>query len=137
MLTLHSMCYQPGFVTPLRGELLECKWTHTKWKILEPLIYVTHITDTPQLIYVRPGFVTDLASVPRLPLVFLLAGRLSHEPAVIHDWCYYKQLFPRSVCDKIFLEAMGTKNVNPIMAGAMYSGVVVGGWRAYNRYGRA
>ena len=34
------------------------------------------------------GFETDLASVPRLPLVFLLWGDRAHREAVLHDYLY-------------------------------------------------
>ena len=39
-------------------------------------------------ITVPTGFLTDFASVPRMPFVFLLFGDVAHEAAVIHDYLY-------------------------------------------------
>jgi hypothetical protein len=41
-----------------------------------------------RVIEVPAGFVTDFASVPRLPVVFLLAGDTAHKPALLHDYLY-------------------------------------------------
>jgi len=47
-----------------------------KWKVVEPMIYKSARYNV--VISVPPGFVTDLASVPRiLPLTFALTGATS------------------------------------------------------------
>lgn len=51
------------------------------------------------------GFQTDFASVPRLPIVFWLAGDTSTEAAVIHDWLYTSKIVPRRIADAVLREA--------------------------------
>ena len=51
------------------------------------------------------GFRTDFASVPRLPIVFWLAGDTSTEAAVIHDWLYTSKITTRRVADAVLREA--------------------------------
>jgi hypothetical protein len=51
-----------------------------------------------------PGFVTDFASVPRLPLVYLLTGNTGHWEALIHD-TMYRFFYERIMADLIFYES--------------------------------
>jgi len=44
--------------------------------------------DRNRYILVPKGFETDLASVPRLPIVYLIWGDRAHREAVLHDYCY-------------------------------------------------
>jgi len=60
-----------------------------QWRLLAPLRYQSAVLGT--LIEVPTGFLTDFASVPRLPLAYLLAGDTAHEAAVIHDFLYQRQ----------------------------------------------
>lgn len=80
------------------------------------------------------GFVTDLASVPRLPVVYLLAGDSAHEAAVIHDWLYRMQE-PRAFADRVFLAAMEAMGEPWWRRWLMYAGVRLGGWVPYARRG--
>ena len=57
------------------------------------------------LVSVPAGFVTDLASVPRL-FWNIVAPFTIAEEAVIHDWLYRTQHFSRETSDKILLQAM-------------------------------
>ena len=57
---------------------------------------------------VPAGRLTDLASVPRLPLVFWLVGDTAHAPAVLHDEAYRLRRWSRAEADALFLEAMET-----------------------------
>lgn len=59
-------------------------------------------------IIVDAGFPTDLASVPRIPFAYLIAGGYADAEAVLHDWAHKFKLFPRVMADALFLEAMGT-----------------------------
>jgi hypothetical protein len=113
------------FLTPLRAEKSGDYWT-----ILQPLVYMS---DLARNTFVVPeGFVTDFASVPRLPLMFLLAGNEAHEAAVVHDWLYSKQDVPRSQADAIFKEAMGASGEPGWRSWFMWAGVRAGGWMAWN-----
>src|SRR5258708_6192683 len=69
------------FKTKLVVEELDDK----TWKLKEDLYYTSDILG---VIYVPAGFVTDFASVPRLPFAYLLAGDTAHQAAVVHDYLY-------------------------------------------------
>jgi hypothetical protein len=112
------------FLTPLRAEKSGDFWT-----ILQPFIYES---DLAQRVFVVPeGFVTDFASVPRLPLAFLLAGNEAHEAAVIHDFIYCKRLTTREMADAVFREAMGATGEPAWRRFLMWAGVRLGGWVAW------
>lgn len=87
-----------------------------------------------ELIKVPEGFETDLASVPRLPIVYLAVGNRGHKAAVLHDWLYATNYFPRYMCDKLFYEGLLESGVNYSYAKAMYYGVRLGGSKAYDFY---
>jgi hypothetical protein len=115
------------FLTPLRAEKSGSVWT-----ILQPLIYSSDVAKT---VFVVPeGFVTDFASVPRIPLAFLLTGESAHEAAVIHDWLYRKQEVSRSVADAVFREAAGVSGEPGWRSFLMWIGVRLGGWVAWNNH---
>jgi hypothetical protein len=96
------------------------------WKVPKP----------PVLIYIPKGFETDYASVPRVPVVYWLVGRLGDPAAVVHDYLYWKQLYSKVLCDQIYYEALLACGVNEQLASLMYAGVVVGGHIAFNRHAR-
>lgn len=86
-------------------------------------------------IVVPAGFITDYASVPKLPLVFLCFGDTAKLPAVIHDWIYQTHMVSREMADKIFLEAMGTLDYIPEWKHQpMYLAVRGFGWRAWGKW---
>ena len=59
-----------------------------------------------RMLIVRKGFVTDFASVPRVPVAYWLYANVGQEAAVIHDALYTWGSMPRAVADAIFLEAL-------------------------------
>jgi hypothetical protein len=113
------------FLTPLRAEKSGEFWT-----ILQPLVYESDLLQ--KHVVVPAGFVSDFASVARLPLMFLLAGDEAHEAAVIHDYLYSKQEVSRSVADAVFREAMAVTGEPAWRRFLMWSGVRLGGWIAWN-----
>lgn len=96
-----------------------------KWQLIEPLSYLYK----EQVITVPKGFVTDFASVPRIPLVYSAFGNTGHKAAVIHDYLYSIK-YDRKEADKIFLDAL-KKHEHPIRARLMYSAVRLFGWMGY------
>ena len=104
-----------------------------KWALNSPLVFHSNrIGD----VTVPAGFVTDFASVPRLPVAYLLTGDAAHAPAVIHDFLYGSPRRKRSVCDAVFLEAMEAIGVAWWRRRLMWAGVrVFGGFvRSVNSY---
>ena len=87
------------FITKLDVELV----SKGRWRLLLPLAYRSDIAG---LIVVPTGFVTDFASVPRLPLAYLLTGDTAHAAAVVHDYLYETGTGTKAVADRVFLEAM-------------------------------
>jgi hypothetical protein len=80
-----------------------------QWLLMRPLRYYSEVVDSD--INVPAGFKTDLASVPRLPVVYLLTGDTSNEAAVVHDYLYAAHLFDRKTADAVLLEASAVTGV--------------------------
>ncbi|AOZ08131.1 hypothetical protein BKK80_12435 [Cupriavidus malaysiensis] len=100
------------------------------WRLVEPLVYQSDVAG--QTFVVPPGFETDLASVPRLPVVFLLAGGTSNEAAVVHDFLYTRHTVSRAVADAVLREASSVTGVPAWRRWLIYWGVRLGGgshWR--------
>jgi hypothetical protein len=88
-----------------------------------------------QSIVVPAGFVTDLASVPRILTNIVPADGPWVKAAVIHDYLYATHgingLYTRKQADGILREAMGVLGVSPFYRTVIYSGVRVGGWKGW------
>lgn len=82
-------------------------------------------------ITVPAGFVTDFASVPRLPLIYALFGDTSHEAAVVHDWLYKSKIVERPVADAVLKEACSVAGIPAWRRWGMYLGVRVGGGKPW------
>ena len=117
------------FITPLRledgaGESSLCT-------LLSTFIYDSDVLNAR--VTVPEGFQTDLASVPRLPVVYLLTGATGNEAAVIHDFLYTSQPCTRKQADDVFHEALLATGVPAWRAWLMWCGVRAGGaghWKA-------
>lgn len=105
---------KPEFKTRLWASRLpsQNKPGTTAWRVEQPLIFWSAIMGQ---ITVPVGFVTDFASVPRLPFAFLLFGDRVHAPAVIHDWLCVTLYPTRKItwrqAAEIFCEAMKADGV--------------------------
>lgn len=114
------------FTTALQLERLEdtSRDGRGTWRLLGRLGYSSDLigqVDVPQ------GFVTDLASVPRLPVAYFLAGGLAHAAAVVHDWLYTTHQVERATADAVFREACQACGVSAWRAWVMWLGVRAGG----------
>lgn len=118
------------FLTPLRAEKSGEYWT-----VLQPLIYDSDVAC--KVFIVPTGFVTDFASVPRLPLAFLLTGDSAHEAAVVHDFLYSRGVVDRQTADAVFKEAAIASGESGWKATLMHLGVRMGGWIAWNNHRQA
>jgi hypothetical protein len=112
------------FLTPLRTEKLEDDF----WVVFMP--FSARVGD--RTITVPAGYVTDFASVPRLPLAYLLAGNTAHKSAVLHDYLYARGR-GRKFADKVFLGAMEAEGIPGWRRRLMYAAVRLFGRGAYTR----
>lgn len=96
----------------------------------KPLIF---ITGKSQVVEIKKGFETDLASIPRFfHRIFPVNG--NHRiPAIVHDYLYYEKgcikgvEYTRKECDEIFLHLMRDYSVAEWRGCAMYRAVRVFG----------
>lgn len=96
------------------------------WCLDAPLVYESDILGR---IEVPKGFYTDLASVPRVPIAFMLFGGRAHREAVIHDYLYRIDACPvctRKQADDTFFEAMEVREKGWFVRYAMWAGVRLG-----------
>lgn len=117
-----------AFLSPLQAEILHGSGP-IRWVLTSSLIYQSDLLRGA--VCVPKAFVTDLASVPRLPLVYMLTANVVSEPAVIHDYLYATATVPRDTADRVFLEAMAVAGVSWLRRQAMYLAVRAFGWRYY------
>lgn len=98
------------------------------WQLVEPLIY-SH----PQhgVIKVPAGFITDLASIPRLfHRIVNPCTSGTRRPAIIHDYLYSGATeLTRKAADLVLYDALRECGINWALAHAMYYAVWIGGAR--------
>lgn len=116
------------FEEPLQAELLTDRKT---WRLLAPFSY---LDPDHGLITVPPGFETDFASVPRLPIVFDLVGAYGHAAAVLHDYLYKAALLPRAEADRVFFNALRSSGIARWRAWLMLGGVRLFGASHYGAH---
>jgi hypothetical protein len=100
-----------------------------KWVVCKPVIYQSDVAK--QTFTVPEGFHTDLASVPRLPVVYWLTGGTSTEAAIVHDYLYSTGLVPRETADAVLREASQVTGVPGWRRWLMWAGVRLGGASHY------
>lgn len=126
------------FFGTLQTEHIEGKWN----RLLSGLAFYS--ADQDVTIYTPPGFVTDFASVPRIPGAYLLAGNTGQWEATGHDMGYRWNQLTRKAHDRIFLEAGRVRSAmrekqdwylragRGIRSSGMYFFVRACGWGAYD-----
>ena len=128
-----------GFITypklvPLReedGKQLRSRSGRRLFYVEARFLYLSNILG---LIAVPAHFVTDLASVPRLPLLYLFFGDHFPEAAVVHDFLYSAksgQGVSREQADAVLKEACLSLGEPRWRAWGAWAGVRLGGWAAY------
>jgi hypothetical protein len=95
--------------------------------LLRDLVYDSVVAKT--VYRVPKGFNTDFASVPRLPVVFMLNGDTARAPAVVHDFLYRTGAAERTLADAVFREAMEATGVPAWRRNLMWLGVRAAGRR--------
>lgn len=102
------------------------------WQLLAPFVVLVVIGAKTYHIYVPAGFITDFASVPRIPLAFMLFGGIGDYAAAVHDWLYRNGLYTREECDAIYAELLEhVDKTSKFRASLMHRGVRLGGKSSY------
>lgn len=130
-----------AFLDQFRGAQIDFKAGRPVWITLSPLRYRSDRLDAT--VIVPAELVTDLASVPRLPLLWLAAGGRGTRSATIHDFAYqfgfwwivngirwFPQYMSRKLADDVFYESLRADPISgagPIRAREMWAAVRVGG----------
>jgi hypothetical protein len=124
------------FLTPLQVEEVSDGSSDGRgtWRLLATLVYESDLLK--RRLTVPVGMLTDFASVPRIPIAFLLAGGAGNRAAVIHDWLYSTHEVERSVADAVFREALLAGGEPVWRAWMMYAGVRIGGSGPYEANGQ-
>lgn len=99
-----------------------------RWELIAPFLVFAN----DKIYRVPSGFITDFASVPRIPLAFWLFGNLGHRAAVVHDWLYSSKEVPRDEADSVLCELLKI-TVSSARANAMWAAVRLFGGRNYER----
>ena len=98
-----------------------------EWVLTEDCIYESdHLSLAGDQIKVTvpTGFVTDLASIPRVFRLLMPKNGRHRAAAIVHDYlCRLKMDFSRVKADKIFLEAMKLQGVPKLRRWLMYRAV--------------
>ena len=102
------------------------------WQLLGDLKYQSELFNG--IIVAPVGFLTDFASVPRVPIAYTAFGDRAHRESTLHDFLYFTALVSKVMADKIFLEAMKARNKQFWVRWSMYIGVRVGGSKAWNEH---
>jgi hypothetical protein len=116
------------------------------FELLTPFYAAITLEDESVIEAIVPrGFLTDLASVPRLPFAYLLFGGLGNKAGVLHDALYSP--WPgivvvnmhsrepvevtREWADAVLYSALETCGVGWFARRMMYTGVRMAGWKFY------
>lgn len=124
-----------GFVTRLSLEehLQGGESVPGEWVLLKNLAYIAK--DGRRFVVPR-GFVTDLASIPKVLRNVLDVNDKHRRAAVLHDYLYVTQQVTRAEADALFLEAMGVVGVEAPKRYIMWAAVRTGGWIYWNKRAR-
>lgn len=100
-----------------------------EWVVDQPLIALRN----GEKLIVPRGYITDLASIPRVFRAVFNVNGLLRAPAVLHDYLYSSQRFTRAECDAIFLEAMESRGISRAERYAVYAAVRSFGWYYWSK----
>jgi hypothetical protein len=120
------------FITELVLDL--CEDCDGIWVLEKPLGYYSELLECE--VWVPSGFYTDLASVPRIPIVYEAWGNKAHREAIIHDYLYRKDSTPNvsfMAANRVMLEAMKVREKPFYIRYPIFWGVCAGGYPSYHK----
>lgn len=104
------------------------------WIVDSSLVYESDLLKCT--VNVPAGFETDLASVPRFPIVYWFWGGREHREAVLHDYLYRINSVPVATfreANAVFLEAAESRGKAWGVRYPMFWGVWLGGYFSYHK----
>jgi len=104
------------------------------WILDHPLVYYSEILK--QFVYIPVGFNTDGSSIPRVPLIYERFGGLGPREGTLHDYLFRADSKPCvsfMEANRVFKEAMDSRNKPFDVRWGMFIGVCVGGWGSYHK----
>jgi hypothetical protein len=116
---------------PVSGALHMSRFKDPIYFLTKPIQWMPNKEQDLPLVKVPKGFVTDLASIPRVFWSLLRPDGEYTYPAIIHDYLYWTQNIPKEKADLIFRLAMEDFNVNAATALIIYNAVSTGGGSAW------
>ena len=116
----------PGFI----DKLIVSKVSGRLWEVEKDFTYVI---GKKNFVKVPKGFITDLASIPRVFWSIFPPDGNYTQAAVLHDYLYQMNLFIRKECDGIFLQAMKILKVPLWKRSVMYSALRMFGWICWEK----
>lgn len=99
------------------------------WRLEAPLVYQA---DSGEVIVVPEGFITDLASIPKIVRNIIDVNGSHRAAAIIHDYLFVVQDRSLAETNAIFKEAMLACGTGWLTRNAMYLAVCAGGWVPWN-----
>lgn len=116
--------------------------------LLADFVVLAHSNDKTIQITIKKQFVTDFASVPRIPFAYLLFGGKGKYAAVAHDGLYsnsplvevtdYDTGLPyqynRAWADDVFYYGLLERGISKFDTNMMYAGVRAKGWKYYKKF---
>lgn len=103
------------------------------WALMREFGYRREIDGAEEPIDIPEGFLTDFASVPPFAQWLIPKWGKYGNPAVVHDWLYWKQTKSRRYADETLLDAMNVTGVDFVRKYAIYWAVRCFGWWAWMR----
>lgn len=116
--------------------------------LLSDFVILVHSIDKTIQITIKKGFITDFASVPRIPFAYLLFGGIGKWPAVGHDGLYSNSdlvevididtglpyNYDRLWSDDFFKLGLEVRGVSELKSNPMYWGVRLKGGSYYKKF---
>lgn len=101
------------------------------WINMLPFRFNSKVAD--RVITVPSGFPSDLASTPRVPIIYEMFGNIAVEEAVLHDYLYTSGRESRAIADAVLREACEINGMSWWRRWGLWAGVRIGGSGHYTR----
>lgn len=130
-----------------RSLILEDTGDGRYWRVYRSFRFYRYDPASGVYVDIPAGFLTDLASIPRVLRSIVPVHGKGNAAAVVHDYLYRFPCFrttaettpvqlSRAECDGAFYEALRVLGCPRLRARVMHTGVRAGGWVGWNRYRR-